>query len=184
MKEYVQKKRWSLKSRLILAFLATSIIPVIAMNLFSYYNTSKIVTDHVKELTHANLQQKRSSLDVWMESYEDILFQIYTDDDIVAMIDNINNGEDISVNKNQLRRTLHGLFYTKDYIKCITVLTANGTMVSYDMLTGSNTNSWIDSIGFSRDELYDTVSSDNHTRVFSTQPGIVRGVDHRLQGCK
>lgn len=177
MKEYVQKKRWSLKSRLILAFLATSIIPVIAMNLFSYYNTSKIVTDHVKELNHANLQQKKSSLDVWMESYEDILFQIYTDDDIVAMIDNINKGEDISVNKNQLRRTLHGLFYTKDYIKCITVLTANGTMVSYDMLTGSNTNSWIDSIGFSRDELYDTVSSDNHTRVFSTQPGIVRGVD-------
>lgn len=132
MKEYVQKKRWSLKSRLILAFLAT-------------------------------------------------LFQIYTDDDIVAMIDNINNREDISVNKNQLRRTLHGLFYTKDYIKCITVLTANGTMVSYDMLTGSNTNSWIDSIGFSRDELYDTVSSDNHTRVFSTQPGIVRGVDTYIE---
>lgn len=171
------KRRWSLKSRLIIAFLMTSIIPVIGMNLFSYYNTSGIVLEHMGELTHENLNQTRSALDVWMESYEDILFQIYTDDDIVSMIDKINRGEDVSVNKNQLKRTLHGLFYTKEYIKCITILTDNGTMICYDMLTGSGTNSWIESIGYSKQELYDEVSKDNRTRVFSTQPEISYGAD-------
>lgn len=175
MRRFRERRSWSLKSRLIGAFLITSILPVIIINLFSYYNTAKIVTDHVAELTHANLMRTKSSLDVWMESYEDILFQIYTDDDIVAMIEAINNGDEVSVNKNQLKRTLHGLFYTKEYIKCITVFTENGTEVCYDMLTGSSTNSWTDSFELSEEELYEMVSSDNSTHIFSTQPAITKG---------
>lgn len=175
MEKRKNRRKWSLKTRLIQAFLVTSIIPVIIMNLLSYYNTSRIVTDHVAELTHANLMQTRSSLDVWMESYEDILFQIYTDDSIVEMIDNINNGEDVAVNKNQLRRTLHGLFYTKEYIKCITVITDDGTMVCYDMLTGSTVNAWTSTFEMTEEELYETVSQDNQTHIFSTQGAIPKG---------
>lgn len=175
MRNGAGKRKWSLKTRLILAFLLTSIIPVVIVNIFSYYNTSGIVTDHVKELTHENLMRTKSSLDVWMESYEDILFQIYTDDDIVAMLDSINSNEDVAVTINQLRRTLHGLFYTKEYIKCITILTENGTQVSYDMITGSSTNSWLDSFDRTEEELYETVSADNVTHIFSTQDAIERG---------
>lgn len=146
------------------------------MNLFSYYNTSKIVADHVRELTHTNLQQTRSSLDVWLESYEDILAQVYTDDDIVSLVDKINRGEDVSVSKNQLRRTLHGLFYTKEYIKSITILTRNGTVVFYDLLTGSSTrSSWMENMNYTQDELYSQISSDNDTHVFSTQKAIESG---------
>ena len=132
-------RKKSLKARLLRAFLITSIIPVVLVNLFLYFNTSNIVRDNVTELTRVNLQQTRSSLNVWLESYEDILFQIYTDDDIVELIDKINRGEELAVSKKQLRRTLHGLFYTKEYIKCITVITENGTLVFYDLLTGSST---------------------------------------------
>lgn len=165
-----RQKKVSLRVYLILAFFITSIIPTVLINLFSYYNTSGIVRDNMQELSHINLEQTRSSLDVWLESYEDILFQIYTDDDIVDLIEKINQGEDVSVCKNQLRRTLHGLFYTKEYIKSISVLTENGTLVFYDLLTGSSTeNSWLDRMDISRDELYDTVSADNVTHVLSTQ---------------
>lgn len=124
----VKNRKRSLKVRLIQAFFITSILPIVLINIFSYFNTSSIVRDNVRELTRDNLQQTRSSLDVWLESYEDILFQVYTDDDIVDLIDKINREEDVSVSKNQLRRTLHGLFYTKEYIKCISVLTENGTL--------------------------------------------------------
>lgn len=176
MGELNSKRKWSLKSRLIFAFLVTSIIPVVFMNLFSYYNTSKIVADHVRELTHANLQQTRSSLDVWLESYEDILVQVYTDDDIVSLVDKINRGEDVSVSKNQLRRTLHGLFYTKEYIKSITILTQNGTVVFYDLLTGSSTrSSWMENMDFTQEQLYEQVSADNDTHVFSTRPAVEIG---------
>ena len=127
----------SLRARLILAFIITSIIPAIILNLFSYYNTSGIVKDNVDEMTRSNLSQTRGSLDVWLESYEDILFQIYTDDDIVALLKNLNEKKDRSVSRSQLRRTLHGLFYTKEYIKSISVFTQDGDMVFYDLLTGS-----------------------------------------------
>ena len=152
------------------------------MNIFSYYNTSNIVRDNVQELTRVNLLQTASSLDVWLESYKDILFQIYTNDNIVDLIDNINNNENVSVNKNALRRTLHGLFYTKEYISCISVLTENGTLVFYDLLTGSSTrNSWIDDMNIERSELYDLISSDNSAHILSTQKTINFGTeDHYL----
>ena len=176
------KKKSSLQLRLTLAFCITSIIPLILMNIFSYYNTSNIVRDNVQELTRVNLLQTASSLDVWLESYKDILFQIYTNDDIVDLIDNINNNENVSVNKNALCRTLHGLFYTKEYISCISVLTENGTLVFYDLLTGSSTrNSWIDDMNMERSELYDLISSDNSAHILSTQKTINFGAeDHYL----
>lgn len=178
----MRKKKKSLKASLIEAFCLTSIIPIILVNLFAYFNTSSIVRDSVQELTYANLIQTKSSLDVWLESYEDILFQIYTDDDIVAMIDKINQGKELSVTKNQLRRTLHGLFYTKEYIQCISILTENGTLVFYDLLTGSNTrNSWLDYMDVSREMLYEEVSSDNLTHIISTQKtGDFGAEDHYL----
>ena len=63
-----QGRTTSLRARLILAFIITSIIPAIILNLFSYYNTSGIVKDNVDEMTRSNLSQTRGSLDVWLES--------------------------------------------------------------------------------------------------------------------
>ncbi len=107
-----KRKKAGLKGQLLLAFVLTSIIPMILANLFSYFNTSGIVRDNVQELTHSNLLRTKNSLDILLESYEDLLFQLYADDDIVEQVDRINRGEDLAVSKNQLRRTLHGLFYT------------------------------------------------------------------------
>lgn len=74
------------------------------------------------------------------------------------------------MSRNQLRRTLRGLFYTKEYVKCITVLTENGDMVFYDLLTGSMTQtSWMDDFSQDRQTLYDSISQDNNTHVISTE---------------
>ena len=170
MRNNRNRGKTSLKTRLILAFVITSILPIIVLNLFSYYNMSRIVRDNVNELTQMNVQQTRASLDVWLDSYEDILFQIYMDDDIVGLLKKINRQEDLPVSRNQLRRTLRGLFYTKEYVKCITVLTENGDMVFYDLLTGSMTQtSWMDDFSQDRQTLYDSISQDNNTHVISTE---------------
>lgn len=85
MKISIQKK--SFRNRLILAFLLTSVLPVLFMILFSYYNSTKVVESSVDEMTQANLQQTQVNLNVWLDSYEDVLFQIYTNDEIVRMVD-------------------------------------------------------------------------------------------------
>lgn len=53
MKISIQKK--SFRNRLILAFLLTSVLPVLFMILFSYYNSTKVVESSVDEMTQANL---------------------------------------------------------------------------------------------------------------------------------
>lgn len=163
-------KRVSLKSRLIMAFLITSIIPFILINLFAYYNTEGIVRENVDELATANLNQTKNGLDIWLDSYEDILFQIYMNDDIVKNVQNINEGKDVSINRKQLRRTLHGMFYTKEYIKSITILTESGEIAFYDLLSGSTTqNSWMNNFPMDIQKMYRIVSEDNNTHIFSTQ---------------
>ncbi len=168
----------SMKSRLTMAFVITSIVPILLINIFSYYNTSKLVEENVENMTRANLQQTKVSLDVWLESYEDILFQIYTNDDIVNLIDKINAGNDVANNRQSLRRSLRGLFYTKDYVKAITVITESGELVFYDQLTASASSaSWMGSIPMSQEELYEEISSDNKTHILSTGKKIVFGTN-------
>lgn len=168
MKRYTFDFR-SIKIWMIAAFLVTSILPVLLVNLVSYYNTSKLVQQNIDSLTEANLYQTKSSLDVWLESYEDILYQVYTDDAIVELVDKINAGEDPANNRKMLRRTLRGLVYTKDHVKYISVITENGDLIFYDQLTASTINtSWMDSISLSQDALYQKISQDSQTHLLST----------------
>ncbi len=168
--------RKSIRTRLITAFVVTSFLPIVLVNIISYYNTSRLVRQNVEGMTNANLEQTRVSLDVWLDSYEDILFQVYTDDDIVNLVDKINAGEDVASNRQMLRKTLRGLFYTKDYVKSISVITDSGELAFYDQLTASNTRtSWMDSISMSQEQLYRTISSDNRTHIIPTGEKMVFG---------
>lgn len=160
----------SLKKRLVYAFFLTSVIPVIISSLMSYYNSSRIVNKNMDELMEINIQQTRDSLKIWLESYEDLLYQIYTDDDIITLVDKINSGEDLPVTINQLRRTLRGLLNTKEYLRGITIFTENGSMISYNQLTAvSSGDEWITNFSLSQEEFYNMVSMDNDTHFFGTE---------------
>ena len=168
--------RKSIKNKLATAFVITSIVPILLVNIIYYYNTSKLVQQNVESMTKANLEQTKVSLDVWLESYEDILFQVYTDDYIVELVDKINDGEDVANNRKLLRKTLRGLFYTKDYVKSIAIITESGELAFYDQLTASTTlTSWLDSIALSQTELYKEISSDNKTHLFPTGEKVIFG---------
>lgn len=168
--------RKSIKIKLVTAFVITSIIPILFVNILYYYNTSKLVQQNVESMTKANLEQTKVSLDVWLDSYEDILFQVYTDDYIVELVDKINGGEDVANNRKLLRKTLRGLFYTKDYVKSISIITESGELAFYDQLTASTTQtSWLDSIALSQAELYKEISSDNKTHLFPTGEKVIFG---------
>ncbi len=179
MKKIFSMFSWSsLKGKILTAFVVTAVIPSFILIFFSYINTSRIVRDNVEELMQANIQQTKSSLDVWVDSYEDILFQVYMNDDIVDMVDDINQGEDITATKARLRSTLRGMFYAKEHIKCITVITESGEVVFYDLLTGSSTRtSWMGSIGMSQDEIYENFSLDNFTHIIPTRRAGVFAAD-------
>lgn len=170
MKRLRELFSWSsLKGKMLTAFIITAVIPSFILIFFSYINTAQIVRDHVADMMETNLRQTKSSLNVWMDSYEDILFQVYMNDDIVDMVEKINQEDEIELVSGQLRKTLRGMFYTKEHIKCITVITESGHVVFYDLLTGSLTKtSWMGSAGMSQEELYAYFSQDNETHLLPT----------------
>lgn len=163
-------KRKSLGVKLVLSFMATSMIPIILITIFSYYNISNTVNKNNEELMKYNLMRTKTTLEISVDSYEDVLVQIYSDDDVVSLINKINRGENLVVSKNQLRRILRGYFYAKKYIRDISVITEDGTLVFYDSITGSITrSSWIPELGISPKELYHTYINKNKTFVMSTE---------------
>ncbi|MDF2941877.1 MAG: yehU 12 [Herbinix sp.] len=186
-KKLVSKK--SFKYRLIVYFCWISIIPIIVMIIVSYYNIATMVQSNVDELTDINLAQTDKNITTVLSSYEDLLYQMYTDDDMVALVDKINAGDNIEVSRNQLRRTLRGLASVKPYIQCITIITDNGSMVFYDKLATSTTNiEWINNYGMASNELYEQIASTNQTDIlstkyaadFSAQPYYLFHMTHRM----
>jgi len=183
------KKKRSFKNRLIVSFCLVSIIPIILLNFVSYYNIAVKVQENVDELKQFNLQQTKINIKTVLSSYEDLLYQMYTDDDIVTLVDNINSNVKTAVSRNQLRRALRGLASIKEYIQCITVVTANGSLVFYDKLATSTTNTeWIGSYGTTTKELYEQIVSTNQTKLlttkyatrFSAQPYYLFHMTHRI----
>ena len=162
----------SLQSNLIRILLVVSAIPILIMSFFSYYNMSNIMQENTNELTMNTLEQTSNNLHIALESYEDLLYQIYTDDDVVALVDNLNQNKDAAVSVNQLRRYIREVLNTKKYIRSIDIITSEGLIITYDQLSSStNINSWIKNYSLSKDELFEKVSADNNTHIFPTEYG-------------
>ena len=165
-------KKTSIRTRLITLFAATSIVPILLLGLFSYYNIYKGLRENTEIMTGNNLLQVDNNLNIWMESYSDLLYQIYTDDNMVLWTDNLVRGTDEAVTVNQMRRFLSSLLYTKDYIRAITIITPNDYVVTYEQMTPATyKSSWLEGFSLTQEELYSEVIADYDTHIFSTQYG-------------
>lgn len=159
----------SLGMKLVISFMGISMIPILLITMFSYYHILNIVNDNNKKLMKYNLSRTKTTLEISVESYQDILVQIYSDDDVVHLINKINRGEDLVVSKNHLRRILRAYLYAKDYIRDLSVITVDGTLVFYDSITGSITrSSWIPNLGIDQKQLYNKYIDENKMFVIST----------------
>lgn len=166
----IQIQRKSFRFKLIVAFYVVSFVPIFIMQLAFYYNIVTIIQSNVDELVDINLIQTQKSINTVLSSYEDILYQVYTDDHIIELVDKINACQDVEINVNQLRRNLHGIANTKPHIQSVTVMTNSGEIVFYDKLATSTAgNTWMDTIGISREQLYQKIISTNHTTILSTR---------------
>ena len=156
----IRKAVRGFKTQIVLSFIIVSIIPLIGIGIWTYKNTSGIVNDNVKTFTYANLTQTSKTAAVSIEAYHALLYQIFTDENIVALTDKINSGQDLAVSKNQLRRALRGYASAKPDIQSITILTASGEAVFYDMITAAPTkNSWLGGVRLSPREKFQQILS-------------------------
>ena len=159
----------SFRSRLLLSFLSLSLIPVLVLTLYSSSRIVNIAQENIDQLIDNNLEMISRNLNVILAAYSDILYQLYTSDEVVDLVNGINAGKDVALRHNQLLRALRAACYFRPYIQGITVLLPSGDTVFYDKLTGSATyNAWINCYPISQSELLDAVSADNSTHILKT----------------
>lgn len=166
VKTIFEKEKKSLKYKLIVSFLVISIIPFFIMQMFSYYSITDNMKDNMQELVNSNLIQTQKTLNLTLESYEDLLYQIYIDEEIIQCVENINNNVDIEINTNILRRKLKKLCNAKSQIQALTLMTDSGQTIFYDKLTSSSTkSSWINTNQYN----YENVIKNNERILIPTR---------------
>lgn len=159
----------SFRSRLLLSFLALSLIPVLLLTLYSSSRIVSIAQENIDRLIDNNLEMISRNLNVTLAAYSDILYQLYTSDEVVDLVNGINAGKDVALRHNQLLRALRAACYFRPYIQGITVLLPAGDTVFYDKLTGSATyNAWINCYPVAQSDLLESISADNRTHMLQT----------------
>ncbi len=160
----------SMKARLIEAFCLVSVLPFIAVSSISFYNTTSIIENNTKQLAEDNLIQTVKSVNSSLSVYESLLFQLYTSDDIVKYVNNLNYDEDRSVAINNLRKMLQEIANVEDYIQSVTIITEGGEIVFFDKIAPySIKTSWMDNIGTTPEMLYGSIVEEAKTQYISTR---------------
>ena len=125
-----------------------------------------------EELADINMKAAESILSIRFSEYENLLYQMYTNDDMVVWSDNINNGEDAAVSVSKMRRYLSTVLNSNRFIKSIMVIMDNGRVITYDQLTSTiHENSWISRFSLGSDEMYRIASADYTNHVWPTEFG-------------
>lgn len=165
--------RWwryrSFRSRLLLSFICLSLIPVLVLTFYSSSRIVGIAQENIDSLVDNNLEMISRNLNVTLAAYSDIVYQLYTSDEVVDLVNGINAGKDVALRRNQLLRVLRAACYFRPYIQGVTVLLPSGDTVFYDKLTGSATyNAWIEGYPVAPARLLHDVSADNRTHILQT----------------
>lgn len=166
-KRFHESKR-SFKLQLIFSFILVSLIPLFLIQTILAYFTTESMQEHIDEIININLLQTRKSLNLTLTAYEDYLYQIYTNDEIIKNMNNINNDHEIAVNVNQLRRHLRSFSNAKPDVQCVTLLTSSGHMITYDKLTPVTfESSWLDDQADFQ-PMYQIISTSKDTVIIPT----------------
>ncbi len=160
----------SLRGRFIICMLIASLVPVLLVDFVMYSRYIKIIQENVQKLTEANLEQTKTALDTWIDSYGDIMSQLYNNQDVKDSLQMYYEKTDKTGAGKDLDRELASLLFSKDYIMAITIITEDGDSFFHDRITPFSSYSfWINHYSMSMSEIYQMTVGNEGTTYFSTE---------------
>lgn len=165
-------RKTSFRGMLLKYMAFVSVVPILVLGIFSVLNVYRTIQNNTDKMMDANLAQIGNIINTTINAYEDLEYQIYTNDDVVTWCEMIDEGKDVPATVNQMRRFIRGLLNTKDYIRAITIVTDGGSVITYDTMSPVSTeSSWIDNFSEDFTEIYDEVSADYNRKIYLTEYG-------------
>ena len=165
-------KKRSMRHILINRFSILTAVMITVICVYMAYSFAVTLRRGTEELADINMKAAESILSIRINEYENLLYQMYTNDDMVVWADNINKGEDAAVSVSKMRRYLSTVLNSNQFIKSIMVIMDNGRVITYDQLTSTiHENSWISRFSLDSDEIYRIVSADYASHIWPTEFG-------------
>ena len=129
------------------AFVMASIVPILTIQFIGYNMNSNSLKRKIDTLMVDNLTQLSERVDLTMDIYSNLVYQIYVDDKIIENVNTLlnGNGEGREVAFHAIYNRLQQAEKSDRGIRSISVICANGQSVTYDAGTGSSIeNLWDD----------------------------------------
>ena len=128
------------RTKLLLIFSITSLLPLLIILLISSRLNTRNMTDKVDELMLVNLTQIAERVNLNLEVYTNVLYQIYQDEEITENIKILLEDADAgyAAAYNRINARLKQYNTTESGIRCTSVVCADGTSVVYDFSTDSS----------------------------------------------
>lgn len=155
------------QTKLLMIFTITAIIPMILIMVFSAVLNTKNMTKKVDELMTSNLTQIAERVNLNLEIYTNLAYQIYQDEEINQNVKVFaeDEGEGDVTAYNQISKRLKQYNTTDSGVRCISVVCSNGNSVIYDFDTDSFFNNlWND---------YEDLRESEPYKKAVDQPGMV-----------
>lgn len=133
---------WKLGHKLLCAFALASIIPLLLMQVYVFQVNRKQMTEKIDELMVSNLTQIAERVNLNMEVYTNLLYQIYKDDQVTECVSEVNDMQEShkAVAYNQIVKRLKQYRNSDAGIRCLSIVCPDGTAVIYDFETDSSLN--------------------------------------------
>ena len=138
----MMKKIKSLRGRIFVDIMIVAMFPILIFAIISQGSLRVWQKNDLQERMQANLENADRCLDIQLDKYNAILFDLCTDDVVVEAVENINNNDDaMEVNTSKLRHELSHVCNRNQGIEGITIFLANGEVIFYDKQNSSSTSS-------------------------------------------
>ncbi len=190
---------WKLGHKLLAAFVLVSIVPILFVQIVAFQMNRNQMTAKIDELMVNNLTQIAERVDLSLQIYMNLLYQIYRDeqviDNILKLEDDANSRKAVAYN--QVVDCLKQYQNNETGIRCLTVVCPDGAAVVYDFQTDSSLNNvwqgcsdlrqsppYQDAVGESGMVVTDTMrfEGDRHGRYFHISKRMF-DFDHLDRGC-
>ena len=107
-------------------------MPLLLNVVLSYFSDRKQILENRDQIATMDVRQISRDLEMELEAYENVLYQLYTDESLSELAVQLDQQVDTAVVRNQLRRQLRSVFWLQDHIASIMIITKGGETVFYE----------------------------------------------------
>ena len=132
----------SLRGRMFVNTLIAAMLLILIFAIVSQGSLRVWQKNDLQDRMQANLDSANRCLDIQLDKYASILFDLCTDDDVIEAVKQINdNDDDMEVNTSKLRHELSHICNRNQGIEGITIFLEDGKTVFYDKQNASSLSS-------------------------------------------